>query len=113
MVHIEIRVLQILAHSADSLFDVLSIFALGVSEHHFGFVSFNIIGQVQLLVLIKHGKEVLVVLNTLTLVDHIKRNTFHHSLEYWDHLLREMLEFLALVIKFILHDWVIKMFFDF
>jgi len=78
MVHIEIRVLQILAHGSDGFLDVLCIFALRISKNHFGFISFDIVGKIQLFILVKHRQEVLVVLYTLTLVDHVEGNTLHH-----------------------------------
>ena len=108
MVEVEVRVLERVSHVGNSLLDVLGLLELRISEHHLALVVVHVSSQVELFILVKHVKELLVVLVTLALIRHVGGDVFDHALKDWDHLLGEMLEFFALVVKLVSGDRVIK-----
>ena len=54
-------------------------------------------------------QELLVVLIALALIGHISSDILNHGFQHWDHLLGEMLEFLALIVKLVSGDRIIQM----
>ena len=108
MVEVEIRVLKGVSHIGNGLLDVLSLLELSISKHHLAFVVVNVSRQIEFFVFVKHVQELLVVLVALALVRHVGGYIFDHALKDGDHLLGEMLEFFALVVKLVSCDRVIK-----
>jgi hypothetical protein len=51
-----------------------------VAEHHSGLIAVDVVVQVQLLILVEHIKEHLVVLDTLILVAHVLLDIFYQGL---------------------------------
>jgi hypothetical protein len=114
VVNIEIRVFHGFAKGGDLFFDCFggSFRVLGVAENHLGLLAVDIDSQVELLVFVKHLQEHLIVLDAGALGVHVLRNLPLHSFEERQHLFGEVLELLALLVKSVFLNWIVKMVFD-
>jgi hypothetical protein len=112
VVNVEEGVLQVLAEGANLLFSCSNLSALVISENHLGFITLNVVGQVQLLILIEHLQENLVILDRLTFSIHIRCYVLLQGFHDRQDLTRKMLELLALTIELILLNGVVEMIFN-
>ena len=112
MVQVLIWVLHGVAQVLDVSLHVFGGLELRVAEDHLLLVAFDVVGEVEFLILIKHLKEDLVVDDALALVRHVGCDGLDHRLQHGDDLLGEMGEFHALLVKFVLLYWVVHVFLD-
>ena len=112
VVQVLIRVLHGIAQVLDVALNILGSLELRVAEDHLLLVTFNVVGEVEFLILIEHLEEYLVVDDALALVRHVGCDGLDHRLQHGDDLLGEMGEFHALLVKFVLLYWIVQVLLD-
>ena len=105
MIKVEVWILQV--H-----FQCVLFLEFLVSEYQLFFLAFDIVRQVELLVLIKNTEEVIVVGVVLGFILHEDCNLLLHFSEQWHYLPGKVLELLAFAVQRLLLHWVVHVFLD-